>query len=138
MGKKRNRIKQAKMKEQQILSQLSQQERAQLDRLRVALIPNIYGLVASIIRHPVSQLWQGWMSDGNTLIFISARNDPEQASADVEAFLEASDHKDFCLEDIPSLQAKFDEEGDGPYAALPVDISKALLFYVRILYALEG
>ena len=124
------------MKEQQIYSQLNEQDRKTLDRLRTSLIPNAYGFVASVIKHPVSGLWQGWISDGNTLIFISARNATEQAVADVEAFLEASTYEEFRLEDIPSLQAKFDEEGDAPYTALPADITKALLFYIRILYAL--
>jgi hypothetical protein len=138
MGKKRKRIKQARMKEQQIYSQLNEQDRKTLDRLRASLIPNAYGFVASVIEHPVSGLWQGWISDGSTLIFISARNDSEQAVSDVEAFLEASTYEEIRLEDIPSLQAKFDEEGDAPYTALPEDITKTLLFYVRILYALKN
>jgi hypothetical protein len=138
MGKKRQRIKQARMKEQQIYSQLNEQERKTLDRIRASLIPNAYGFVASVIQHPVRGLWQGWISDGSTLIFISARNTTEQAVADVEAFLETITDEETRLEDIPSLQAKFDEEGDAPYTALPEDITKALLFFVRILYALEN
>ncbi len=138
MGKKRNRIKQAKIHEQQMLSQLfNPQERESFDRLRAALIPNAYGFVASIIRHPISRLWQGWMSDGNTIIFISARRDPNQASADVEAFLEASNQEDFRLEDIPALQEKFYEEGDAPYTVLPANISTTLLSYIQLLYVLE-
>lgn len=127
------------MNEQQLLSQLlNAQQRASFDRLRAALIPNAYGFVASIIRHPISGLWQGWMSDGNTIICISARRDPDQASADVEAFLEASTHKDFRLEDVPALQMKFDKEGDAPYVALPPDIFGTLLLYIQILYLLKG
>ncbi len=139
MGKKRSRIKQARINEQQLLSQLlNTQQRESFDRLRAALIPNAYGFVASIIRHPISGLWQGWMSDGNTIICISARHDPDQASADVEAFLEASTHKDFRLEDVPLVQMKFDKEGDAPYLALPPDISETLLLYIQILYLLKG
>ncbi len=139
MGKKRNRIKQARMNEQQLLSLLlNAQQRESFDRLRAALIPNAYGFVASIIRHPISGLWQGWMSDGNTIICISARHDPDQASADVEAFLEVSTHKDFHLEDVPALQVKFDKEGDALYVALPPDIFETLLFYIQILYLLKG
>lgn len=125
------------MKRHQILSQLSEPDREMLDRLRASLIPNVYGFVASVVRHPVSGLWQGWMSDGSTIICISARNDPEQASTDVQAFLKASTHKEFRLEDVPSLQVKFDEEGDAPYKPLPMDVTETLLFYIRIVYALE-
>ncbi len=78
------------------------------------------------------------MSDGSTLVFISARDETEQAVADVEAFLEAITDEEIRLENIPSLQARFDEEGDAPYTALPADMTKALLFFVRILYALEN
>ena len=137
MGKKRNRMKQARMREREILSQLSPQEREQFDRLRAALVPNPYGFVASIIRHPISRLWQGWMSDGKSIVFISARHDPDQASVDVEAFLEESNHKDFRLEDVPSLQLKFYEGGDAPFAELPMDILEVVLSYVQILYALK-
>ena len=127
------------MNEQQMLTQLlNAQERESFDRLRAALIPNAYGFVASIIRHPISRLWQGWMSNGNTIIFISARHDPDKASADVEAFLEASSQEDFRLEDVPALQTKFYEEGDAPYVTLPTYLSEALLYYVQILYTLEA
>jgi hypothetical protein len=77
------------------------------------------------------------MSDGNTLIFISARRDPKQAFADVKAFLEVSNQRDFGLEDIPALLQKFYEGGDAPFALLPQDTLEAVLTNVRIVYALE-
>jgi len=131
-------VKQVGLKEKQILSELSQGERDMLDRLRASLIPNSYGFVASVGRHPASGLWQGWISEGNFFIYISARREIEQAYADVEAFLEATEREGFGLEDVMPLLARFNEEGDAPPKALPEHLTRALRFFVHTLYKIEG
>jgi hypothetical protein len=131
-------VKRASLKENQILLGLSSGERDMLNRLRASLIPNSTGLLASVGRHPESGLWQGWISEGTFFIFISARRDLEQAYADIEAFLDAIEREDFDVADAVPLLARFNEGGDAPPKALPEDLTKALRFFVHILYKISA
>lgn len=135
--KQANRAKQIEDKKQMILSKLSDKEKDLYVRLRNSLIANDYGIAASVVQHPVTKLWQGWISDGSALVFISARKDTEQAYADVEEMLDLVERDDFSIEDAFNLWGKSNSEDDLPPEPLPEHVSKGLLYFIRIIYALN-
>jgi HrpA-like RNA helicase len=135
--KRVNRSKQIEDKKKTVLSQLSEKERDIYTRIRDSLIANDFGIAASVARHPVTKLWQGWISDGSALVFISARKDIEKAYADVEELLDLVARDDSSLEDIFSLWGKLNSEDDLPPEPLPEHASKGLLYFIRLIYALD-
>jgi len=132
-----NRSKQIEDKKKIILSQLSEKERDIYMRIRDSLIANDYGIAASVARHPVTKLWQGWISDGSELVFISVRKDIEQAYADVGELLDLAARDDSSLEDVFSLWGKFNSEDNLLPEPLPERVSKGLLYFIRLIYALN-
>ncbi len=135
--KKRKSVEHSETRKKRLRSSLDRKDREFLEHMRAYLIPNVYGFVAGVLYQPRTELWQGWISGGYKLLYISARNDHEQATADVEAFLKASTREGFGTEDALALLETFKKEGDAPPEYLPVPYTEVVLYYVRILYALK-
>ncbi len=89
------------------------------------------------MRRRQDQLWQGWICVGGGLIYISARSNPEHASADVGAFLTATDRPGFSGEEAKLLLSKFNAEGEAPPEALSEDLTQGLLYYIRVIKELD-
>jgi hypothetical protein len=137
MKKRPKSAKYFSIEKKKAASELSEQEWQLLNRIRSYLIPGRPGIVAGIMRRPQDQLWQGWICVGGGLIYISARSRREHASADVGAFLTASDRPGFSGEDAKLLLNKFNAEGEAPSEALSEDLTQALLYYIRVIYEVD-
>jgi hypothetical protein len=137
MKKRRKSAKYFSIEKKKAASELSEQEWRLLSGIRSCLIPGRPGIVAGAMRRRQDQLWQGWICVGKGLIYISARSSRELASADVEAFLTAADQPGFSGEDAGLLLSKFNAEGEALPEALSEDLTRALLYYIRVIYEID-
>ncbi len=137
MKKRRKSAKSFSIEKKKAASELSEQEWQLLNSIRSYLIPGRPGIVAGVMRRRQDQLWQGWICVGKGLIYISARSSREHASADVGAFLTATDRPGFSGEDAKLLLSKFNTEGEAPPEALSEDLTQALLYYIRVIYEVD-
>ena len=137
MKKRRKSGKYFSIEKKKAALELSEQEWQLLDKIRYNLIQGRPGVVAGAIRRRPDQLWQGWICVAKRFIYISARSSREQARADVEAFLTATDRPGFSGEDAKLLLSKFNAEGEAPPEALSEDLAQALLHYLRIIIELD-
>jgi hypothetical protein len=137
MKKRRKPTKYNSIEKKKAALELSEQEWHLLDKIRYNLIPGRPGIVAGVMRRRPDQLWQGWICVAKRFINISARSSWEQARADVEAFLTATDRPGFSGEDAKLLLSKFNAEGEAPPEALSEDLAQALLYYLRIIIELD-
>jgi hypothetical protein len=137
MKKRRKPAKYFSIEKKKAALELSEQEWQLLTNIRYNLIPGRPGIVAGVIRRRQDHLWQGWLCVAKRFIYISARSSREQARADVEAFLSATDRPGFSGEDAKLLLSAFNTEGDAPPEALSQDLTQALLYYLRIIIELD-
>ncbi len=137
MKKRRKPARYFSIEKKKAASELSEQEWQLLNKIRYNLIPGRPGVVAGVIRRRQDHLWQGWICVGKRFIYISACSSREQARADVEAFLTATDRPGFSGEDAKLLLSKFNAEGDALPEALSEDLTQALLYYLRIIIELD-
>jgi hypothetical protein len=133
MKKKRQSARYFSIEKKKAASELSKREWQLLNSIQSYLVPGRPGIVAGVMRRRQDQLWQGWICIGKGLIYISARSSREQASADVGAFLIATDRPGFSGEDARLLLNKFNTGGEALPEALSADLTQALLYYIRVI-----